>query len=80
MSETAGLRWRCRRGMKEIDLLLLAWLDQEWPGADAGQRQAFEAMLELPDPELLAYLLGRERPTDGGIADVVAQIRRLPLA
>jgi len=44
----ARLAWRCRRGMKELDLLLLGWLNGQYPGATAACREQFEALLELP--------------------------------
>ena len=48
--ELSRLKWRCRRGMKELDLLLLRWLERGWPRADAERRRAFEWLLEQPDP------------------------------
>lgn len=71
------LRWRCRRGMKELDLLLESWLDRVWPGADAGRRQAFERMLDRSDPELAAWLLGGERPADAALAALIDEIVRI---
>ena len=55
------LAWRCRRGIKELDLLLLRWLERYFEAATAEQRAGFAALLELPDPELACYLLGSER-------------------
>jgi succinate dehydrogenase flavin-adding protein (antitoxin of CptAB toxin-antitoxin module) len=46
--------------MKELDLLLLRHLRQAWPAASPDERARFEALLELPDPELAGYLLGHE--------------------
>ena len=66
--------------MKELDLLLAAWLDQVYPGADGARRQAFTELLELPDPELLGYLIGREAPKDGRFVDVVQEILSLDRA
>jgi antitoxin CptB len=68
------LAWRCRRGMKELDLLLLGWLQQRYGAATPGERATFEAFLELPDPDIAALLLGREHPTDPALAALVAQL------
>lgn len=71
----ARLRWRCRRGMRELDVLLLDYLDRVYPGAGPGQQQAFERLLELQDPELLGYIIGRaDLPADGGLRDVLASL------
>ena len=78
MDEEIGkLRWRCRRGMKELDLLTLGYLEQHYPTASAEEQQAFAALLELQDPLLMSYMVGRETPADGTTARVVAVMRKL---
>ena len=58
MSAAPGqLAWRCRRGVKELDLILGAWLERHYAQASASDRALFERLLELPDPELAGYLL-----------------------
>jgi antitoxin CptB len=74
----ARLAWRCRRGTKELDLLLQRWLAWVYPVADAGSRALFESLLELPDPELSDYLLGGARPEREDLAALVELIRALP--
>ncbi len=71
---TARLRWQCRRGMRELDQLLSAYLDLGYPRATADEKAAFAALLELPDPELAGYFLGRVEPEDPVIAVAVACI------
>lgn len=56
------LRWRCRRGMKELDVLLGRWISEQYDVASSEQRAAFERFLDLPDPDMARYLLGREQP------------------
>jgi len=62
--EEGRLAWRCRRGMKELDLVLTRYLRERWPVATSVERNQFERILELPDPELAAYLMGRESAPD----------------
>jgi antitoxin CptB len=57
--------------MKELDLLLQRWLRTRYGTATPAQRAGFEALLELPDPQLLQFLLGGEVPVDPGIAAAV---------
>jgi antitoxin CptB len=75
--ELSRLRWRCRRGMRELDELLLRYLERRLPRADRDERDAFASLLDLPDPELFDYLAGgRPRAaTDPTIANVIARIR-----
>lgn len=70
----ARLRWRCRRGMRELDTLLTAFLEHGYPSLDEADRARFEALLELPDPQIHAWLLGRERPADPAIAQLVERV------
>jgi antitoxin CptB len=70
------LRWRCRRGMKELDVLLVRWLERCWPAADAQRRQAFEWLLDQADPDLADWLMGGARPADAAHAALVDDIVR----
>ena len=73
--EIARLRWRCRRGMRELDLLMTGWLDDHYASAGAGERDAFVRLLETPDPTLLAWLTGQERPEEPALARLIDVIR-----
>ena len=67
--------WRCRRGMKELDLLLERFGRRGWPQAAPAERALFEELLELPDPLLAGYLLGGVPPADPQMAPLLEQIR-----
>jgi antitoxin CptB len=73
-SEMSRLRWRCRRGMRELDVLLQRYLEQRYACAPEEEQRAFEALLELPDPELFAYVVKREQPSDPQCANVVYRL------
>lgn len=68
------LKWRCRRGMRELDVLLERYLQERYPLAPAAEQHAFQALLELPDPELFAYLTGREAPSDPQWIHVITKL------
>lgn len=72
------MRWQCRRGMRELDELLVNYLEHAYPQAGGEQKQAFRALLALPDPKLIGYLLGVETPEDRAIAGIVRDIRNHP--
>jgi antitoxin CptB len=74
--DSGRLAWRCRRGLKELDILLTRWLRREFPGAGTDERAAFAALLELPDPELMRYLLAGESPADPRLCAIAEAIRR----
>ncbi|MGH8250441.1 MAG: succinate dehydrogenase assembly factor 2 [Steroidobacteraceae bacterium] len=72
----ARVQWRCRRGTRELDLLLGRWLEHCWSSAGSGQRQAFQRLLDQPDPDLTAWLIGGSRPADRSLAAIVDDIVR----
>ena len=69
------LRWRCRRGMKELDVLLERYVRSRLPEAPPDERQVLIQLLELPDPMLADYLLGHATATEPGRAALVRAIR-----
>jgi succinate dehydrogenase flavin-adding protein (antitoxin of CptAB toxin-antitoxin module) len=58
--------------------LLLAWFESSYATASDKRKSAFRALLELQDPELVAYLLGAASPADSQLADVVHAVRNRP--
>jgi antitoxin CptB len=53
MNELAKLRWQCRRGSKELDLLLMNYLETHYPVANEEAKARFVEMLKLDDAELM---------------------------
>jgi len=70
------LRWQCRRGMRELDLLLCDLVDRHYPKLSNQQRRDLERLLDYQDPVLLAWLMGQQQPTDPVLATLVTRIRR----
>ncbi|MBL0164891.1 MAG: succinate dehydrogenase assembly factor 2 [Xanthomonadales bacterium] len=69
------LRWRCRRGTRELDQLLGWWLDERHASVSIELRQGFAALLEQQDPQLWDWLLGQGAPADSRQAAVIDEIR-----
>ncbi len=69
--EIEQLRWRCRRGMLELDLLLGRFLDTGYAGLDAAQRLAFVKLLAMPDVELAAWIAGTSGPPDSEMREIL---------
>jgi len=61
--------------MKELDLLLTRYLRERWPGASESERAQFEQILELPDPDLAAYLVAGEPTADPGQQPLIDTLR-----
>jgi antitoxin CptB len=69
--QLSRLKWQCRRGMRELDELLLQYLEKQYPAANETDKAAFHDLLELSDPVLIEYLLQRVRPESEPISRVV---------
>lgn len=69
------LRWQCRRGMRELDVLLSAWLDDHFDNASDAEMAGLCSLLALPDPQLAGYLLQGQSVSDPDAANVVKLIR-----
>ncbi len=74
--ELGKLRWRCRRGMKELDVLLTRYVEEQYGGAPRAHQEAFRALLDAPDPVIYAYCLGRERPPTDLLSSLIERITR----
>ncbi|MHB8534654.1 MAG: FAD assembly factor SdhE [Sulfuricaulis sp.] len=70
------LRWRCRRGLLELDLTLQNFLHQGYHGLSAAEREAFDKLLALPDDSLLAYVQGTRNPPEKELMCLVSKIRQ----
>jgi antitoxin CptB len=75
VTELSRLKWRCRRGMLELDTLLLGYLDKCYLDMDENEKQDFIELLEFPDPELYQYLMGYSVPKEGRLNYVITRIR-----
>jgi antitoxin CptB len=68
------LRWRCRRGMRELDILLTRYVEEQFPDAPAAQKEAFLELLEAPDGLIYAYCLGQQRPPTALLSSLIERI------
>ena len=73
------LRWRCRRGMRELDVLLTRYVEEYYPGSTPEEQAAFRSLLDSQDPLLNDYFLGRESPTDPVLCALIERITVRPL-
>ena len=69
------LLWRCRRGIKEMDLLLENFLHQQYPALSDADKQTFETLLDESDPDLLNWLMGRSEPDNTAYLPLLARIK-----
>ncbi|MFL0803109.1 MAG: succinate dehydrogenase assembly factor 2 [Agarilytica sp.] len=69
------LRWACRRGMLELDLVLLPFLENTFSSLSEDDQLLFEQLLEGEDQDMFGWFLRRVEPEDPDTRRIVNIIR-----
>jgi antitoxin CptB len=75
MAELDRIRWRCRRGLLELDLVLAAFTCEELEGLSGEEQVEFARLLDAPDNDLWDWVCGRAEPADPSLAGLVRRLR-----
>jgi antitoxin CptB len=67
----ARLKWACRRGMLELDVLFMSFVDEAYDGLTSEQQFIFERLLTCQDPELFAWFMGHQVCEDSELNEMV---------
>lgn len=70
------VRWACRRGMLELDCLLIPFFDNHYQSLTQAEQDTFEQLLTEPDPVIYAWLIGSEA-CDNEYKALVAKINTI---
>ncbi len=68
-------RWRCRRGMKELDVLLERFASRAFDRLDDGELDELERLLGQPDQDILEWIASATTTPPSGMRRIVALIR-----
>lgn len=68
------LRWQCRRGMLELDLILLAFLEKAYLALSTADQKLFERLLTYSDQDLYCYLIRRQPIENVAMQMLIEQI------
>ena len=69
------LRWRCRRGLLELDIVLGRYLDRYAAGMEREELDALAELLDMPDNDLWDVVSGRSERYDPRLGSIVARLR-----
>ncbi len=75
MSDRDRIRWHCRRGLLELDLLLDRFVTRHLDALDAHQTDVFKELLAYEDNDLLDMVMGRAEPVHEGLNGVLGMLR-----
>jgi len=74
-TELSRLRWRCRRGLLENDLILARFIDARGQTMSDDEVAGLDRLLRLADDELWTMLAGRAEPDEAALRPLVAALR-----
>ncbi len=75
MKDLERVRWRCRRGLLELDIVLGRFVEAHYARLDGAERQAFEVLLDMPDNPLWDMVAGRAEAAAGEQQALLEKIR-----
>lgn len=76
MKEFERARWRCRRGLLELDIVLQRFMDQYYRQLDQHGLEQFERLLSLPDNDLWDLITARQVTTDDNLQQIVKLLQK----
>ncbi len=69
------LLWRCRRGIKEMDIVLQDFIKDSYDELNNENKSAFSKLLEEQDLDILNWILGKDKPEDTALIEIIKKIR-----
>ncbi len=75
MSDRNRVRWLCRRGMKELDLVINRYFESDYDSLTEQEQSEFKDFLNLEDPEIFSWIMGRTTPEKESNAAIVNKLR-----
>lgn len=73
--ELSQLRWHCRRGVKELDVVLSNYLNKHYLNSAEDIQLAFKELLQLEDPILMSLVMNNHQVDDKAINKVLNKMK-----
>tara|TARA_X000000368_G_scaffold373368_1_gene324320 strand:- start:105 stop:347 length:243 start_codon:yes stop_codon:yes gene_type:complete len=77
--EEKEIIWKCRRGTKELDILMSNFYYKFYKSASKSQKSAFIKLLSLEDPIIYDLLLNKISSKDIAVNQIADMIRNMRL-
>ena len=69
------LFWRSRRGIKEMDIVFQDFIKNSYDKLNSKDKSAFSKLLEEQDLDILNWILGKDKPEDTTLIEIIKKIR-----
>lgn len=76
MTEKSRLLWRCRRGIREMDIVFTDFIQQHYDGLSDEEKQGLEELLDQPDLDILNWIMGKDQPGNDTLRHMVTLIQK----
>ncbi len=77
MTDRNRIRWLCRRGMKELDLVITRFFENDYDSLTEQDQMAFHEFLNLEDPVIYSWILGRSRPENENYDSIIKKLQNM---
>ncbi len=75
MNDRNRVRWLCRRGMKELDLVINRFFESDYDSLSEQEQLAFQDFLNVEDPIIFSWIMGRSTPENESHANIISQLQ-----
>ena len=79
MTSSSRLLWRCRRGIREMDLLLQQFIETHYDNLSVEQKQTFDSLLDETDMDIMAWIMGKDTPESDEFTQIIQILREMNL-
>ena len=69
------LQWQCRRGMLELDVVLIPFLNEHFDDLSIEQKAVFAELLKEADPDLFTWIMGFGQCERADFSEIIKIIR-----
>lgn len=77
MLSDSQLHWRCRRGVRELDVLFTRFVTEHYPTLSEQEKGTFQELLEVQDPVIMDWLFGKYEPDTEAMRKLVAFLKQI---
>jgi antitoxin CptB len=72
--EKARIKWACRRGMLELDVVIMPFFEERFDSLNESEQKDFVSLLTCDDPDLFTWIMGQARSENLAHASIVDKI------
>lgn len=77
MENISRIKWACRRGMLELDVILMPFVENHYADLPQAEKDLFQVLLDGDDPVLFAWFMGHEECPNEALTKLIKKIHKL---